>query len=284
MTGERIRLQPLALVLAPLLAGCAGAGDEDDAVLARAFDRSLRWSELRQVIPIGIGEADSAAMADSYIDSWLRQQVELHHAEENLEPARKEFESELRDYRNSLLLYAYEQELVRQRLDTVISSEEIESYYQSHSAEFDLAEDMARARWFAVPAADKKAVKRMQDRFLSGKPEDMREVELALVQRGITIHDRSAQWLTEGELLNEVPLEALPTAGPEGRRAVAQVGEECWFIDIVELRPRHAPAPIELVRHDIRSLLLNRRKTELIGRMRQDLYDHALAAKDAQRY
>ncbi len=272
------------LLLAALLVACGPSGDEEDVVLAKAFDRQLRWSELRQVIPIGLPPADSAAMAEAYIDNWLRQQVELHHAEQNLEPARKEFESELRDYRNSLLLYAFEEELVLQRLDTVIPESEIEAYYQAHAEDFDLADDMVRARWFAIPADDRKALKRHQDRFLSGKPEDMREVEIALVQRGIAIQDRSGQWLTMGEMRNEVPLESLARLGQGTARTVTVVGDDAWFIDIVELRPRHAPAPVELVRQDIRTILLNQRKIDLIARMRQDLYDQALAAKDAARY
>jgi hypothetical protein len=274
----------ILLLLAPALAACGAGADEGDAALASAYDRTLRWSELRQVIPIGLPPADSAAMAEAYIDNWMRQQVELHHAEQNLEPARKEFEAELRDYRNSLLLFAYEEELVRQRLDTVIPQGEIEAYYQVHAEDFDLPDDLVRARWFALPADDRKALKRLQDRFLSGRPDDMREVEIALVQRGIAIQDRSAQWLTAAELRNEVPIEALPSVGERGQRLVVPSGGNAWFIDIVELRPRHAPAPIELVRQDIRTILLNQRKLELLARMRQDLYDQALAAQHAKRY
>jgi hypothetical protein len=38
-----------------------------------------------------------------------------------------------------------------------------------------------------------------------------------------------------------------------------------------------SPAPIELVRQEIRSIILNERKLELIDRMRNDLYQEALA-------
>jgi len=276
-----IRAARLALAFAPVLAGCGAGWDEEDPVLARAFERDLRWSELRQVIPMGANPTDSTAMAEAYIDNWLRQQVELHHAEQNLEASRKEFEVELRDYRNSLLLFAYEEELVRQRLDTVITEAEIEAYYQSNGHEFDLSEELLRARWFMLPADDRKAIARLKDRFLSNQADDMREVELALVQRGVSITDRSKVWLTAGELRNEVPLDALPEVS---KRMVLPSENSVWFLDIIELRPRHAPAPIEIVRHDIRTILLNRRKIDLVARMRQDLYEHALAAKQAERF
>ncbi|MBK7944729.1 MAG: hypothetical protein IPJ85_05200 [Flavobacteriales bacterium] len=277
------RAARLTLAIAPVLWGCSGMWDDEDPIVARAFDRQLRWSELRLVIPISADPVDSAAMAEAYVDNWLRQQVELHHAELNLEPSRKEFETELRDYRNSLLLFAFEEELVRQRLDTVISEGEIEAYYQANSHEFDLTDDLLRARWFVINTDDRKAFARIKDRFLSGKDSDMREVEIALVQRGIAFTDRTAQWLTAVELRNEVPIDALPSTGPDGKRMVWQADDSAWFLDIIELRPRHAPAPIEIARHDIRTILLNRRKTDLVARMRQDLYENALAAKQAER-
>ncbi|MBK9175647.1 MAG: hypothetical protein IPM46_04775 [Flavobacteriales bacterium] len=273
-----------ALLLGLALTSCGGDSSEDDPPIARAYDQVLHWSDLRQFIPIGTAAEDSAAMAEAYINAWMHQQVELHHAELNLAPDRKGFENELRDYRNSLLMHAYEEELVRQRLDTNINAEELEAYYHEHAGDFDLADDIMRARWFKVPVDDRRALKRLENRFMSGKADDMREVEIALVQRGITIIDRSGQWTTLAELRNEVPVEALPGVGPEGRRIVIQALEAAWFLDILELRPRHAPSPIELVRQDIRTILLNRRKLDLIEKMREDLLNDAIASKSVVRY
>lgn len=275
---------PYALMLGLALPSCAVDSSEDDPPIARVFNQVLHWSDLRQFVPIGTPAEDSAAMAEAFINGWMRQQVELHHAELNLSSDRKGFENELRDYRNSLLMHAYEEELVRQRLDTVISAQQLEANYQEHAGDFDLSEDILRARWFKVPMDDLRALKRMESRFLSGKPDDMREVEIALVQRAIAITDRSGQWTSLSDLRNEVPVEALPGVGPEGRRIVIHANESAWFLDILELRPRHAPSPIELVRQDIRTILLNRRKLDLIEKMREDLLNDAIASKDVARY
>lgn len=274
---------PWAALLA-VLPACGSGTADDDPVIARAFDRSLHWSDLRQIIPIGTAAEDSAAMAQAYIGTWLRQQVELHQAELNLSPEQKSFENELEDYRNSLVLYAYEEELVTQRLDTAISAADIEAYYQAHASDFDLPDDILRVRWFKVPEDDKRAVKRMEERFLSGDAERMREVEIALVERGITITDRTALWTALADLRNEVPVEALPAMGPEGRRLVIRHEGAAWFLDILELRARQSPAPIELVRQDIRTILLNQRKLDLIGKMREDLFHEAIANKSVEQY
>ena len=103
------------LLGAIVLVGCSTGTDQDDPPVARAYDQYLRWSDLRQVVPMDAAAEDSAAMAQAYIDNWLQQQVELHHAESNLAPSEKEFEAELRDYRNSLLMIAFEDALAKKK-------------------------------------------------------------------------------------------------------------------------------------------------------------------------
>ncbi|MDV7396202.1 hypothetical protein RZS08_32715, partial [Arthrospira platensis SPKY1] len=117
-----------ALVLAGSMA-CADVSSDDDVLVARVFDRQLRWSELRQVVPVDADPTDSAALAQAYITNWSRQQVLLERAERNLGEEQKEFDRQLRDYRNSLIIFAYEQALVDQKLDTTVTMAEVEEYF-----------------------------------------------------------------------------------------------------------------------------------------------------------
>jgi len=279
VTPQRARLRTACASLAALacLGACSTGTDEDDPVVARAYEQQLRWSDLRLLVPMGTEPEDSAALVQAYVNNWLRQQVELRHAEQQLAENRKLFDAELRDYRNSLLLHAYEEELVRQHLDTAFLESDIESYYQANTDRFILRDDLVRARWFRVNEKDRRALKRIEDRFLSGKADDMREVEIQLAMRNVTIMDHNGAWTPLSELRNEVPIESISAVPQAGKRLTLRDDDGAWFLDIVELRPRLSPSPIEQVRQDIRSILLNQRKLTLIERMREDLYQQALA-------
>jgi len=111
-----------------------GTDDTNDPVLARAFDNELHWSDLRQVIPVSSTEMDSAALAQRYITNWSRDQVLVHRAEQNLGEEQKDFVAQLEDYRKDRLIYAYEEALVSQKLDTVVSDPEIEAYWKENEA------------------------------------------------------------------------------------------------------------------------------------------------------
>ena len=267
-----------------ILSGCTADDAYEDPLVARAFDQELRWSDLRQVIPMDLASEDSASLAQAYVNNWLRQQVVLNKAEANLSAEAKDFETQLRDYRHSLILFAYEQALVDQKLDTAISAGAIEEYYQSNGTNFELKDHVVRARWFHVEALDRKTQKRIAELFLSDRAEHRHELELWLAERGSQVRDRSNSWTFWSDMVAEMAVDPrlLQSDAPApGKRTIVDE-ERVWFLEIMELRPRNSAIPLELVRNEIRAILINQRKLQLIERMREDLYREALENKEIE--
>lgn len=264
-------------VIVLAMASCGEAPAPSDPVVARAFDDELLWSDLRAVVPMGIPAGDSTDIADRFIANWLREQVIIHQAEANLADGQKDFEAQLAEYRKGLLIYAYEEALVRQKLDTVVSSEDVRAYYDTNQADFALKETIVRFRWAKVNEADRRTRKRLEQWFLSGQAGDMGELERWLAERGQSFfNDASNTW---------TPLSVLSARVPEGPwaggslvdgRSVVQHEAGTYFVDILEHRSLNTPAPIELVVPDIRAIIINKRKLRLIADMREDLYREAV--------
>lgn len=253
--------------------------------MARAYDQVLHWSDLRQVVPLDASAEDSAALAQRFIEAWLRQQVVLRIAEMNRSVEDPDMEAQLEDYRRSLVIFNYEQALVDQKLDTAVTDQEIIDHYEANKADFELKDNILRARWFKVNETDQRVVRKMEQRFLRGDADGMREVEIWSAQRGGTVVDRSDSWVPGTELFAQlgipgIDMDALIKVG----KSVHKHGATVWFVDVVELRKDKSVSPIELVRQDIRSILLNRRKLQLIAEMRENVYRQALENKDVERY
>jgi hypothetical protein len=242
-----------------MLVGCAGAEEGPDLPVAKAYDQVLSWTDLRQVIPLDATPEDSAAMADQYIEVWMKQQAVLHMAERNQATEGMAMEAQLEDYRRSLVIFNYEQALVDQKLDTAVSEGEIERYYADHQPNFELKETIVRMRWFKVNEPDKRILRRMEERFLKGAADDLRELEIWLAQNGVSINDRSMNWI--------------PGSTENG----------AWFLEIIERRAQNSVSPLDLVRSDIRAILLNQRKIQLIEDMRSSVYAQAIENKDVER-
>lgn len=274
------RLAAIRMVGFSLAAGvsCTSPDDGGDRAIARAYDHLLLWSDLRQVVPLEMNAADSAELAQRFVQGWLRQQVLLHLAESNLNAEGADLEGQLEDYRRSLVIFNYEQALVDQKLDTAITDAEIVQYYEAHKANFELKDDLIRARWFNVNEPDKRVLRKMEERFLGGKGEQMRELEIWLAQLGVSITDRSGTWIPSADLRAEVPMndtEAREMIARNGKR-VFKATQGAWFVEILEHRDRNSESPVDLVRQDIRSILLNQRKLELIEGIRESAFQQAL--------
>ncbi len=268
--------------------GCVACGGVDDGLerpVARAYDQLLSWSDLRQVVPLEATVADSTAMADQYIEAWLKQQVVLHVAEQNLAAERLDMEAQLEDYRRSLVIFNYEQALVEQKLDTVVDLAEVERYYQEHEANFELKETIIRMRWFKVNELDKRELRKMEERFLRGTVDDLHELELWLANNGVSITDRTLSWIPRSTAIAELGLpasEAEAAFTKEGRQVIRS-DHGAWFYDVVELRAQNSISPVGMVQADIRSILLNQRKIRLIEDMRSTIYSQAIENKDVER-
>ena len=98
----------------------------------------------------------SLILTKNYINNWIKKTILLYQAEKNLPDDKLEFEKQLEDYRNSLVIYQYESMLIQQRLDTVISEEEMEHYYQNHKQNFELKDNIVKVNYIKTSQSDKK--------------------------------------------------------------------------------------------------------------------------------
>ncbi len=118
--------------------------------IARVYDKYLYKDELKNLIPKGTGANDSIEITTAYINNWVRQELLLKQAEDNLDESNRDFSKQIEQYRNSLIIYTYESELVKQKLDTVVQISEIESYYNENQNNFHLRENIVLSRYFIL--------------------------------------------------------------------------------------------------------------------------------------
>jgi hypothetical protein len=265
---------------------CSTPDDNADKPVARAFDEVLHWSDLRKVVPMDATAEDSTVLAQRYIESWMQQEVFLQMAESNLSADRLDLDEQLEKYRRDLVIFNYEQALVDQKLDMNVTEEEIVSYYEGHRSNFELKDNIVRARWFKVNEPDKRVIRKMEERFLSGNSEKRHELELWLAGSGVTITDRSSNWTPYAQLLADVPLSAVEAEAllhSHGSKVLKE-GSAAWFVEIIDHQGRNSVSPLDLVRQDIRSILLNQRKLQLIEGMRRNVYKQALDNEDVEIY
>src|SRR5687768_17232264 len=144
-----MRLSAMKMLLQLLLvSGAFSCKDlsKEEKYLARVGNKYLLYSDLEQYLLENKGQ-DSAELVRSYTENWVKQQVLIQKAENNLSSEQKNKEKQVEDYRNALIIYEYQKLLLSQQLDTSVAPNEIEDYYEQNKQNFELKENIVRLRF-----------------------------------------------------------------------------------------------------------------------------------------
>lgn len=246
-------------------------------IIATVYTYNLYESDLSSAVPAGLTPEDSARRAESYINSWVREMLLLSKAESNLPANDPEMEQKLRAYKNSLIIYEYETELVHQKLDTVVTDAEIEAYYNEHASDFQLRDNIVKVVYVKV---DNKApnLAKLKGWVKSDKPTDREELDKYCRQYATNYYLDDASWLLLDDLLKEVPIQSYNWELFLQTNRFVEVSDSThtYYLSFKGYMTRNSQSPLSFEKENIRSIILNKRKLELIDRMHDDLYNEAV--------
>ncbi|MBU2650797.1 MAG: hypothetical protein KKA81_07670 [Bacteroidetes bacterium] len=268
------------------LTGCRNSSDDgESSILARVNDEYLYESEIRDLIPDNISPRDSIVLVKNYINSWITKQVLINQAEKNLSREQMDFNRQLQEYRNSLLIYQYEKELLYQKLDTVVKDYEIFSYYNDFKENFILKEDIYTINFLQMPEGSE-AAEVIEDLFTSGNPE-LKDSIITLMVNVAGMYDFSDKnWLSLNSLKSIFPGIFLTRDDQEISNSNFRDtnGQVITLISIGEMKNEGQVAPLSYVSDNIREIIINKRRADFIKNMHNEIVRKAYQNEEAEIY
>jgi hypothetical protein len=256
---------------------CSLLKNDEEKPVAKVFDKYLFKSEISEFIPDGTSFEDSIAMAESYINSWIKSTLLYHQAESNLTDDQKDFAKKLEDYRKSLVIYTYEQKLIEQRLEVEVTDEQIESYYNENKKNFELKDNIAKVIYVKV---NKNApnIEKVRKWYKSNNQEDIIALEGYAYQFAENFYFDSETWLLFEDLIKEIPIKTYNQEDflKNNRFVELEDSDYYYFVNIIGFKIKNSISPLNFEKDNIRKILLNRRKLQLINKMKNDIYNEAL--------
>ncbi|MES2394965.1 MAG: peptidyl-prolyl cis-trans isomerase [Bacteroidota bacterium] len=270
-----------------LIVSCTSKKDKDGnrEVIARANNAFLYKDNIQDIIPIGTSSKDSLERLTKYIDSWVREALVIQKAEDNLTEEQKNVEKQLQDYRNSLITYTYEKELVKQKLDTTIGNQEIEEYYNNNRNNFELKDNIIKVVYVKV---NKKApgINKLQKWYKSDVPKDKELLAGYCHQFAENFYLDENSWLLFDDLLKEIPIQTYNKELFLQNNRFVEVTDSTnsYFLNIKGFKIRNSLSPLSFERENIKNIILNKRKLQLITKMKEDIYNDAANNKKIEIY
>jgi len=273
--------RPLLFTLI-LLTSCSGFfKKKTERTLARAYGEYLFESDMKGVVAPGISAKDSIMIVKSYVDSWVRQRLILHQAEKNLQSSQLDFSKQLENYKNSLIIFEYENQLIRQKLDTVVTDEESGNYYNTNPNTFLVRDIIVRVQYAKLPLKSK-FIPQARLLLLSDKPDERNKLADLCEQQSFGYFIDDQKWIYFTDLMNEVPLRPADRDDFLKKNRQVEVNDQTftWLIRFRDYRLRDSNSPLELEKQKIHDIILNKRKMQLLGKMHEYIYQNGLKQND----
>lgn len=271
------KLQVLIFIVVGLSACSTLENRSKEQTLARVYDKSLYLSDIQDIFPENVSNSDSAIILQNFVDKWVRKQLILQKAELNLTEVQKDVTLQLDEYRSSLLIYKYEQNLLAQKLDTIITREEVQAYYDENPSNFSLDKHIVKCLYIKLPI-DAPNLYRIRQLYRSEREEDFRELESYCYQYAIKYDYFNEDWVTFESITRELPNEV---RSPErylryNRYIEQQDSTNRYLVNIREYQLAGMVAPLPYVETRIRTIILNKRKVQFVNDLENNIYMDAL--------
>lgn len=252
----------------------SSCGNSEQNGVAHFGDAVLTMEELRERIPNNISAEDSTALAQEIIQSWLKDALVLQEAEKVSDEEKLSVERRIEDYRKSLLIYSFEQDWIKKNMDTVVTNDQIQSYYESNKSSLKVNEHFLKLKYCTLPENTENTQK-MSDAFAS---EDATTWEAFCQQAGAKYYNKPDVFMNWEQFAKLIPMaiadRSVFLSQTTSTQQIVLNGEIFWFKVSSYLLPGDQ-APLEMVRNNIASILLNIRKQEVLQKMKNDLYEKA---------
>lgn len=261
------------------MAGCNKSNKQPERIaVAEVGNNILYYDEMPTLIQKGVNEADSAALFQNYINKWAKRQLVLQKAENNLSPELKDvIVKQLEETRSNLVIYQYQQQMIREKLDTVLTDSELEGYYAANERSFVLTSNIVKVLLIKLPD-ETPDLNKIRLLARSNDQKDQQQLESLCYEFAEKFDDFNEEWIPMNRLAVELNENIENEDNFLKRNTFYEKNDSVstYLVSIRDFRLRSSLAPFEYVKDDIKRIIWNTRRFEFIQSLENGIYNDAL--------
>ena len=254
-----------------------------DKIIAEVYDYKLFYEDILDDLPLYV--TDTNSYISNFIDNWVSEKVLLNQALINISDNSEEMENKISNYRNSLLIYEYQQRLIDQNFDTSIVNNEIIKYYDDNINMFKLDQDIFKGRYIII---DKNApnLKSLYKLFRSNDDSDIDEMISYCMMYASEYYVNDSTWSTYNSIKQKFPKSVSPVSIFYSKRKY-DVFEEDNFIYLLSIKDykfKGNISPFSVEKQKIKSLIINRNKMKYLEMIENELIQNGKLSNNIKIY
>lgn len=250
--------------------------------LARVGDQYLTIEQARQAIPAAIYREDSTYALQQYRQQWIEEQLLLKEANAVGLDDQKAVQSKIKNAREEILRDALRAYVISTEVDSTITDQEVESYFNAHKKHFVLQEPYVQFRHMQTPSiTDARAAQQaLRDsmaweevaRQYSANPknaikESKRFYPLSMALADIDIMQRYLGSISVGDI-----------------SAIQRLNGTYHFVQLTGRREQGSPPDLAWLRDEVRERLLLEKRQRKFNSFLKNLYLKAESDNEIESY
>ena len=268
----------LPLVIVSLFAVACTTKQSEEVVLpvVKVGDRALMKADLDANIPRGLTPEDSTIAAEHYIRLWINDNLKYTVASKNITD-KANIDQLVDNYRKSLVIYQYEEQLIAEKLSGKIDNQSLLDYYEANKDKFRIDRPLIKGISLKIPI-DVPQIDKVKVWYKSLTPANIANIEKFCVRNAVGYGYFVDNWVDFDELT-----ESWPTKHRDGNNVVKsgkyleQKDDNYYYLlHITEYLLPEDNAPFEYAQATIKEILINQQKIDFLKTIEDDLYSKAL--------
>lgn len=249
--------------------------------IARVNSSYLYQDDITDLIFEDTSKEDSTLIVNNFINRWATKQLLIDQSMINLPQEKQDFFNEMvSQYKIDLYTEAYKSSIILKQLDTIIQDKEYEDYYNLNKRNFKLNDELLKVRYVQVDKnfLNIKALEKKIKRYDSIDKKDL--INLSIKFKSFNLND--SIWIKKNVLIGRLPIlkeeNSKVLKNPNYTQLQDSLG--VYLIKIEAILKTNDIAPLSYVRPTIEQIILNKRKQNLLKKIKKDITIDAIKNKN----
>ncbi|MGB1102578.1 MAG: hypothetical protein ACPG21_03030 [Crocinitomicaceae bacterium] len=270
-----MRLKVLHLALMPIfgwLFACSGEANKG-AIIAQVGERMLYEEDLKT---ISWTRSDSAEIVGAFIEDWVAGEVLLQAAEKDNNIDGETIDRKVEEFRRDLYTHQYLKARVEAEVDTVVSNEEIQDYYEAHKGDFQLNDYLVKVLYLKVPL-DAHDIDKIGSAYKLQRENDQETIETFAKMYASNFYYDVDNWIYFDDILKEIPLQDINKDRFILKRSKIRFEENgfYYFLNIIDYKLKNSISPLNFERNNIKTRILNMRMRDMREKIEHEIIQSA---------
>lgn len=246
-----------------------------DTKICKVGDQILYETELNDRISLLLGDFSDEEAKEKVIEEWINQQQVALEIEKSSPEVKTANEMRVQDELMQLNLFELENIFITENLDSIISNQEIQKYYNSHRENYKAESFIVRALYIKIPDTLAPMLN-IDKHFLLKNDKDMKEIKKIANLYATNFYFEEERWIYFDDLVREISIstnkkeELVKSRG----KAIFKENGETHYINVLDFRTKSISSPMEIERAGIRRHILKRRVNNLRNKAKETILEN----------